>query len=72
MVYDAVILCFYMGYLIYYMTVENSAYAKEAVKKSTFAIDLYHKECLKKFCEDKKELVTLLDFHRIDKNKWKT
>ena len=52
-------------YLIYYMKAKNLAHAREAALKSTLAIDKYHKECLKMFCEDRRELEQLLDFHRI-------
>jgi Family of unknown function (DUF6176) len=52
-------------YLIYYMKAENLAHAREVAMKSKLAIDKYHKECFKKFCEDRKELEQLLDFHLI-------
>lgn len=52
-------------YLIYYMKAENLAYARDIALKSTLAIDKYHKECFKMFCEDHMELEQLIDFHRI-------
>lgn len=52
-------------YLIYYMKAENLALAREVAMKSTLAIDKYHKECFKKFCEDRTELEQLIDFQRI-------
>lgn len=52
-------------YLIYYMKAENLAHARDLAMKSTLAIDKYHKECFKKFCEDRIELEQLIDFHRI-------
>lgn len=52
-------------YLIYYMKAESLAKAREAVQKSTLAIDKYHKECFKRFCEDRIELEQLIDFYRL-------
>jgi len=52
-------------YLIYYMKAKNFAHSREVAMKSTLAIDKYHKECFKKFCEDRIELEQLIDFQRI-------
>lgn len=52
-------------FLIYYMKAKSLAHAREVAMKSTLAIDKYHKECFKKFCEDRMELEPLIDFHRI-------
>ena len=52
-------------YLIYYMKAENLAHARDVVMKSVLEIDIYHKACYKKFCEDRIELELLIDFHRI-------
>ncbi len=52
-------------FLIYYLKAENLAQAREVAMKSTLSIDKYHKECSKKFCENRKELELLIDFHRI-------
>lgn len=52
-------------YLIYYMKAENLSQARDLAMKSTLAIDKYHKECFKNFCEDRIELEQLIDFNRI-------
>lgn len=52
-------------YLIYYMKAKSIANAREVAKKSLLPIDVYHKECREKFCEEYEKLEPLLDFHRI-------
>jgi len=52
-------------YLIYYMKVESLSHTFEAHKNSTLPIDLYHRECWKRFCEEKTTLEVLADFDRI-------
>lgn len=52
-------------YLIYYMKAENLTFAKEVFKKSKLPIDLYHKECREKFCEETEKLEQLFDVNRL-------
>ena len=53
-------------YLIYYMKAENISHVYEVFSKSTLAIDLYHKECWKKYCEGREVLEELLDIDRFE------
>lgn len=53
------------SYLIYYMKADDLDHAREIAKKSTAAIDQYHKECKKKFCGERKRLELLANFDRI-------
>ena len=48
-------------YLIYYMKAESIDKAYEVFNKSTSAIDLYYKDCWKKYCEGRIVLEELLD-----------
>lgn len=54
-------------YLIYYMKAKDIAHAREVGRNSTSAIDLYHKDCIKKFCEGRIELEQLLDLNNFTK-----
>ena len=53
-------------YLIYYMKAENIARVYEVYGKSELAIDHYHKECWKIYCERGVILETLLDIDRVE------
>ncbi len=55
-------------YLVYYMRAENFSTVKEVVSKSTLPIDLYHKDCMRQYCEGREgrhELEQLMDIHRF-------
>jgi len=52
-------------YLIYYMKAENIAKVYQVFTNSNLAIDHYHKECWKKYCEGRVVLEELLDIDRI-------
>lgn len=52
-------------YLIHYMKAENISKVYEVFSKSTLPIDLYYKECWKKYCEGREVLEELLDIDRI-------
>lgn len=52
-------------YLIYYMKAKSLRHAREVAARSSLAIDKYHKSCFKEYCEERAELETLIDFHRI-------
>lgn len=52
-------------YLIYYMKAKSLHHAREVGKRSTLPIDKYHRDCFRKFCEERIELEALIDFHRL-------
>ena len=52
-------------YLIYYMKARSLQHARDVAAQSSLAIDKYHKQCLKAFCEDRRHLELLMDFYRI-------
>jgi len=54
------------SFIIYFMKATDLSYAYEIAKKSTAAIDIYHKECKKKFFGEKKQLELLANFDLND------
>ena len=52
-------------FLIYYMKAENINHVYEIFEKSTLPIDIYYKDCWKKYCEGREVLEQLLDIDRI-------
>jgi dihydroorotase len=53
-------------YIIYYMKAENISRVYDVFSNSKLAIDSYHKECWKKYCEGRVVLEELLDIDRLD------
>lgn len=53
-------------YLIYYLKAEDISRVYEVFNKSNLAIDHYHKECWKKYCEGREVLEELLDLERFE------
>lgn len=53
-------------YLIYYMKAEDISHAHEVFNQSDLAIDHYHKQCWKKYCEGREVLEELLDLDRFE------
>jgi hypothetical protein len=52
-------------YLIYYLKAEDVDKAYEVFDKSTSSIDVYFKECWKKYCKGRIVLEELLDLERL-------
>jgi len=52
-------------FLIYYMRADDVKHAYDVFNKSTLAIDHYHKDCWKKYCEGRVVLEELLALDRI-------
>lgn len=52
-------------YLIYYLKAEDINKAYEVFNSSKSPIDIYFKECWKKFCEGRVVLEELLDLERL-------
>lgn len=55
----------YGDFLIYYMRAEDFEKAKTVFLNSKLAIDAYHKECKKNYCESSIRLEQLLDLDTI-------
>lgn len=53
-------------FLIYYMKAHDINHVYEVFTKSTLAIDDYHKDCWKKYCEGRVVLEELLDIDRFE------
>lgn len=52
-------------YLIYYIKAKNLAYAREVADKSNFPIDKFHRDCFKKFCNERYTLEPLANFQNF-------
>lgn len=51
-------------YLVYYMRVDDADASRDAVARSTHAIDAYHREFMRAVVDSRKPLELLVDFER--------